>query len=88
MQCTRCGSKELIEEQSLIVCAYCQSTFVPQAEDQPPTVTSINLGTDIEGLLAKCHSDPANSRRYASLILDIDPGNQEALGFMAGKGKR
>ena len=43
--------------------------------------TSIGMQDDINALLARCESDPANRRRYVSLILDLDPYNQEVLKF-------
>ena len=30
VDCTSCGSKELVEEEGFIVCVYCQSRYVPQ----------------------------------------------------------
>lgn len=78
VECTRCGSKELFVEGGYVVCAYCQSRFSPQAGDLPSRETVIGLDSDIQVLLQKCKDDPANRRRYASLILDIDPTNSEA----------
>lgn len=80
--CTRCGSRELLEEGGYVVCAYCRSRFAPQADDLPRKQTVIGLDSDIQVLLQKCKDDPANRRRYASLILDIDPTNQEATNYL------
>ena len=77
VQCSRCGSKELHEEGGLIVCDYCQSQFVPQADETRPA--------DTVNLLEKCRTDPANRRRYASLILDLDPTNTEAVNYLYSK---
>ncbi len=82
VECSRCGSKELISENGFVVCAYCQSQFVPQAEDRPAVNTSIQLESDIDQLLRRCREDPANRRRYANLILDIDPSNAEAHNYL------
>lgn len=82
LDCKSCGSKELVEENGLIVCVYCQSTYVPQADDVPAMETKIGLTSDIETLLLKCEQDPANSRRYANLILDIDPTNAQARQYL------
>lgn len=82
VECTRCGSKELSEEGGYVVCAYCQSRFVLQADDLPHRDTVIGLLSDIQALLQKCLDDPANRRRYASLILDIDPTNHEAMKYL------
>jgi uncharacterized Zn finger protein (UPF0148 family) len=82
VECTRCGSKELFAENGYVVCAYCQSRFAPQADDVPQRETVIGLHSDIEVLLQKCTDDPANQRRYASLILDIDPTNHAATQYL------
>lgn len=80
--CVRCGSKELFEESGYIVCAYCQSRFAPQVDDLAAKETVINFHSDIQRLLQKCRDDPVNRRRYANLILDIDPANQEAKKYL------
>jgi hypothetical protein len=80
--CTRCGSKDLSEENGYVVCDYCQSRFVPQADDLPQAETVIGVHSDIQLLLQKCQDDPANRPRYAQLILDIDPTNQAARNYL------
>jgi hypothetical protein len=82
VECTRCGSKELFEENGYVVCEYCQSRFTPQAADVPPRDTVIGVQADVEVLLQKCKDDPANRLRYASLILDIDPANHTATQYL------
>jgi len=72
----------LHEENGLIVCAYCQSQFVPHAEDLRPKESVVGVYSDIQNLLEKCRADPANRRRYASLILDLDPTNREAAAYL------
>ncbi|MEI6230618.1 MAG: hypothetical protein WCP81_07790, partial [Actinomycetes bacterium] len=66
----------------LIVCAYCQSQFVPDVEDARPMESVIGVHSDIQNLLEKCKTDPANRRRFASLILDLDPTNREAAEYL------
>jgi hypothetical protein len=44
--------------------------------------STIEINADIQALLEKCKSDPNNRRRYASLILDIDPTNQQANQYL------
>ena len=78
VECTRCGSKELFGESGYVVCAYCKSRFVPQADDLSQRETAIDVHSDIQMLLQKCTDDPSNRRRYAGLILDIDPTNHDA----------
>jgi hypothetical protein len=80
--CSRCGSKELVEDDGYMVCVYCQSRFVPGSADVPAVETVIGVASDIECLLVKCRSEPQNSRRYASLVLDIDPTNTEAMKYL------
>jgi hypothetical protein len=33
-------------------------------------------------LLRKCQDDPLQAKRYASLVLDIDPSNKEAARYI------
>jgi hypothetical protein len=80
--CSRCGSSELEHQDGFARCVYCQSRFVLEADDASRKDSTIDLNSDIERLLDKCRSDPANRRRYAGLILDIDPTNAEAIGFL------
>ena len=44
--------------------------------------TSVGVLDDVQRLLQKCEDDPSNRRRYASLILDIDPTNPKAQGYL------
>lgn len=82
ISCTRCGSKDLDSERGYVTCTYCQSRFVEQSDDRPKAPTVVGLGSDVQMLLDKCQSDPANRQRYASLVLDIDPTNQEAIRYL------
>ena len=82
LKCTRCGSKELSSENGYVVCAYCQSRFSPQTGDLPAKETTIGVHSDVQALLQRCKDDPANRRRYANLILDIDPTNLEAIQYL------
>lgn len=80
IECSRCGSKELISRGDYVVCAYCQSRFNVEVNDRS---TVIDIQTDIQLLLVKCIEDPKNRRRYASLILDLDPTNTEAMKYLS-----
>jgi hypothetical protein len=51
------------------------------SEDMLPKNSNIAINNDVQMLLQKCRADPANASRYASLILDIDPGNVEAKNY-------
>ena len=80
--CTNCGSKDFVEQSGHTVCVFCLSKFLPSIEDGLPPRTEISIQSDIQELLCKCRADPANSRRYANLILDIDPTNREAAKYL------
>jgi hypothetical protein len=82
VECPKCGSMDLVAQGGYVVCAYCRSKFVPRDEDIPPPESIISVESDIQALLRKCRDDPANSRRYANLILDIDPTNLEAMKYL------
>ena len=80
--CTRCASKELLEEDGVIVCTYCQSRFAQELDDLPRKKTVIGVHSDVQVLLQKCKDDPINRGRYVNLILDIDPTNQEVSQYL------
>lgn len=80
--CTGCGSKELVEKNGLIFCIYCRSKYFSQDSNLPSRETVIGVASDIKTLLQRCKEDPVNRRRYANLILDIDPTNIEAKQYL------
>lgn len=82
VECTHCGSKEFFTENGFTVCAYCQTNFQPDIQNGPRKGSVIDVAYDIEALLKKCVEDPKNRRRYANLVLDIDPSNLEAIKFL------
>jgi hypothetical protein len=82
IDCKSCGSSELYEEAGYIFCAFCRSRFVPDDGDIPKPASVIALESDVEVLLRKCVEDPSNRRRYISLILDIDPNNQQVRNYL------
>lgn len=88
VNCTGCGSKELIEEDSVIVCVYCQTKYFPDPSHTVRSSTVIGVSSDIGALLQKCREDPANAQRYASLVLDLDPTNAEARMYFQQPKKR
>ena len=77
ISCSRCGANVLREEGNYYICEYCGTKFLKKAESK-----GISLGIDIERLLQKCKTDPKNARKYANLILDIDPDNKDALKYL------
>ena len=95
--CRNCGSKTLIQKDGIMVCPYCDSRFVITKEDRYKDLisnghyavlshsnvdSSIALDDDISKLLLKCKTDPQNAKKYANLILDIDPDNLDALCYL------
>lgn len=76
--CERCGGGEFVDRDGYRICQYCNTKFLIMSENVTRKVSSIALDTDIKMLLQKCKNDPANAHRYASLVLDMDPGNVDA----------
>ena len=82
ISCITCGSKELSEEGGFSLCIYCGSRFVRTQDERPGSGTAIEVDSDVQRLLQKCKDDPSNCRRYAELILDIDPTNSEVRRYL------
>ncbi len=57
-------------------------TVDPKLNDS--VLSGIALENDISRLLSKCKEDPVNAKKYANLVLDIDPHNVEALKYVGG----
>ena len=82
IKCTQCGSDEFVRDNGFMICKYCGARFAVEKEDLGVRQSSISLDSDIEALLKKCRTDPRNAKRYANLILDIDPDNEEAYRYL------
>lgn len=82
MVCEMCGGGEFVDRDGYRVCQYCFAKYLLTPEDATQKRSSIALDNDILLLLQKCRDDPANARRYASLVLDMDPGNMEAVKYL------
>ena len=92
LTCKNCGAGGLVARSGYLVCLYCDSKFLMTAEDfyssktggsgASATNSGISLDSDVEMLLQKCRMNPRNARKYANLILDIDPDNEEALKYL------
>lgn len=80
--CKNCGASGLTEKNGFFVCDFCLSRFAIESNDMPQQTMGMSLNSDIDKLLQKCKKDPRNARKYANLILDIDPTNQEALKYL------
>lgn len=95
--CKNCGANALTRKNNYMVCPYCDSRFAITREERSSGLfggshhatlshsgvdSSIALDDDVAHLLEKCKSDPRNARKYANLILDIDPDNEEAWKYL------
>lgn len=81
IRCEACGSNELIKNGAYYVCKYCGTRFFDE-KDASGVESNIDLVSDVDNLLQKCRLDPKNAKRYANLILDIDPDNKDALKYL------
>lgn len=79
--CETCGANDWENHNGYMICKYCRQKYVPTASDTAKQ-TSIALNSDIEALLQKCKTDPKNAKKYANLILDIDPSNPLAIRYL------
>ena len=74
--CEACGASGFIEKDGYRICEYCGSKYLIESK------STISLNDDIQNLLQKCKSEPWNARKYANLVLDIDPTNSEACNYL------
>ncbi len=82
LKCKQCGSGEFYRADGFMVCKFCNAHYAIEKGDLGVKESTIELNSDIEELLKKCRKDPKNARRYANLILDIDPDNGEAPKYL------
>ena len=82
IQCKQCGGNEFYRDNGYMVCKFCNSRYAIEKGDGGMKQSTIALNADIAALLEKCKLDPKNARRYANLVLDIDPDNEEALKYL------
>lgn len=80
--CPCCGGKEFRNNGKFMICEYCDTQFLASAILGSTASSNISLDEDVLRLLEKCRLDPARASRYANLILDIDPDNEEALKYL------
>ena len=79
VQCKSCGSTELKKEGSYWICQHCGSKNYFTKDELPAHESEIALNDDVKRLLERWDNDPTNARKYAKLILQIDPNNERAL---------
>ena len=78
LKCSNCGSNELTKDGSFYVCNYCGTKHILSKDDVLIIDSSIELNEDVLRLIRKMDEDPNNSKKYAQLILQIDPHNRRA----------
>ena len=81
--CSYCGSQFKLDDEPAAAVGFAApkggtSHFTFQSNG----ASTIDLDDDVSRLLAKCKREPKNARKYANLILDIDPDNQEARRYL------
>ncbi len=82
INCTQCGSGDFLRDGGYMICKFCGSRYAIEQGDIGVKESTISLNSDINALLQKCRKDPKNAKKYANLILDIDPDNLEALKYL------
>ena len=82
IECPSCGSNDLVEKDGFRICNYCGSKFRLSFSEKTSNTGGISLNDDIARLLDKCQKEPWNAKKYANLILDIDPTNKEARKYL------
>lgn len=80
--CEHCGGDEFTEKEGVRICRYCKSRFVVSKDERGTANATIDLNDDVKRLLERCRKDPKRAKKYATLALEIDPGNKEALSFL------
>ena len=80
--CSKCGASKWKEEEDYLICLYCETKYLKTQEHRVTKSSSIALNKDVERLLQKCKTDKINARKYANLVLDIDPTNKEAIKYL------
>ncbi len=86
--CPNCGANEWEYSGAYVICEYCGSKLLLEQADKPLKTSNVALVTDIDILLQRCRADPANARKYAGLVLDIDPTNALAKQYFNTSHKR
>ncbi len=81
-RCPNCGANAFIYRDGAKYCEYCNSRFEITDDEKPKKKSVVSLLSDIDRLLEKCKADPSRAKKYAGLILDIDPTNKEALKYL------
>ena len=76
--CPNCGADDFVIKGNYKVCAYCDTKFEVEIKKS----AAVMMEDDIQELLQKCKLYPWNARKFANLILEIDPNNREAMKYL------
>lgn len=88
LTCQSCGASAFTDQGAYRICQYCGAQYVVNPRRRsavntgPAPRSGVSLDSDVERLLIKCREDPRRAARYANLILDMDPTNEEALKYL------
>lgn len=82
LQCNRCGASDWDYFNGYRACKYCGTKYQITSEVRKPYESLIALDSDVQRLLQKCEQEPWNAKKYANLILDIDPTNTDVLKYV------
>ena len=85
--CEKCGSNDFQEKEGMRICNYCGTKY-QITQDEKTKYSDIALREDVQKLFDKCKQEPANEKKYAKLVLDIDPHNEMAKQYLADKTKK
>ena len=83
-KCLYCESQYIEQKNIINDSAPPKSTLIIDKNLNDSVMSGISLDDDISRLLSKCKEDPLNAKKYANLVLDIDPHNVEALKYVGG----
>lgn len=86
--CNSCGSNDFREEAGYHICNHCGTKFIISIDDRRVLSSTIDLQEDVARLLQKCKTEPAQAKKYAQRILEIDPYNKEAKQILAANMKK
>lgn len=78
IKCTSCGANELQKKDGFYICSFCGAKYTISKDEYLHADSSINLNEDVNRVLRRWKDDPANGKKYAQLILQIDSSNAKA----------
>lgn len=82
IHCENCGADVFEIKSNYKICKYCNTKYQLEVFDYPKYNSNISVKSDVEILLERCKSEPEKARKYANLVLDIDPTNKDAKKYL------